>query len=315
MDDIRARAVVAAEALADGPLGVISAVQAAMCGFDAQDVDLLCRRGEWTRLRRGFYAPRPQPIDAREREFLDCVAAIRAIEVKDAAIAHVSAARLWGAKWLVEPDHCEVWVACDVPGRSRHYSGLRILPAGLPAQDVTLRDGLPISTPARTAVDLARHLDFEPAVVVIDSLRFAHKITDAELAAVMERCRGWPHMRRARRAILFSIMEAESPLESQFRIKFARIDLPKSRWQVVIIDANGVPRRVDSVFGKRAGIEIDGRVKYKTPEDLWKEKKREDALREVGVPLLRLTAEDLRSDPRVLRQRIINHRISTGDWP
>ncbi len=315
MDDNQAGALLAVQALADGHLGVISAAQAELCGLEATEVDLLCRRGEWTRLRRGLYSPRPAPTDPEEREFLDCVAAIRAVEVKDPAIAHVSAARLWEAKWLVEPNHSEVWVACDVPGPSRHYSGLRILPAGLPAEDVTLLRGLPISTPARTAVDLARHLTFDPAVVAIDSLRFRYKISDAELAAVLERCRGWPFVRRARRAILFSTTLAESPLESQFRIHFARIGLPKGRWQVDVVDANGDPRRVDNIMGKRAGLEIDGRVKYKTPEDLWREKKREDALREVGIPLLRLTAEDLRIDPRVLRQRIINHMISTGDCP
>lgn len=301
-------------ALAAGQHGVISAEQAALCGYDIHEIDRLCASGKWTRLRRGLYSPFPPPVDPAERMALDFAAALRALDAKDAAIAHISAAKAWGARWLTDPASTDVWIAWDVPGTPRYYPGLRILPAGLPPEDVSVFAGLPITTPARTAVDLARHLDFEPAVVVVDSLRFAHKITDAELAAVLERCRGWPYMRRARRAVLFSTMLAESPLESRFRIKFARIALPKSRWQVEVVDANGDLRRVDTIFGKRAGVEIDGRVKYKTPEDLWKEKKREDALREVGVPLLRLIADDLRGDPRILRRRVIDHMISTGDW-
>lgn len=306
MDDVAA--------LAAGQPGVISAEQAALCGYDIHEIDRLCAAGEWTRLRRGLYSPFPPPVDPAERMMLDFAAALRALDAKDAAIAHISAAKTWGARWLTEPASTDVWIAWDVPGTPRYYPGLRILPAGLAPEDVTAFQGFPITTPARTAVDLARHLDFEPAVVVIDSLRFKHKITDAELAAVMERCRGWPHMRRARRAIAFSVMVAESPLESQFRIRFARLDLPKERWQVEVVDANGISRRVDTIFGKRAGFEIDGRVKYQTPEDLWKEKKREDALREVGIPLVRLIADDLRVAPRALRQRIIRHMISTGDW-
>jgi hypothetical protein len=176
-------------------------------------------------------------------------------------------------------------------------------------------EGLPISTPARTAVDLGRHLAFEPAVVAIDSLRYRHRITDEQLSAVLERCRGWPFVRRARRAIGFSVMNAESPLESRYRVRFAEIGLPPSPWQVEVVDANGELRRVDTIIGVRGGLEIDGRTKYKTPEDLWEEKRREDAIRAVGIPLLRLTADDLHLDNRALKRKIVNFLISTGDWP
>ncbi len=301
-------------AMAAGQHEILSADQAATCGYDTHEIDRLCAAGEWTRVRRGLYHPSPPPLDPKRRMVLDFAAALRAVEAKGAAIAHISAARAWGAKWLTEPSNSDVWVALDVPGTPRYYPGLRILPVGLPAEDLTAFEGLPITTPARTAVDLARHLPFEPAVVVIDSLRYAHQITDAQLAAVLERCHRWPFIRRARRAIEFSIMEAESVLESRFRIRFAQIGLAGSRWQVKVIDGDGVERRIDSVFGKRAGIEVDGRVKYKEPKDLWDEKRREDALRRVGYPLLRLNAEHLRLDPRVLRRMVIDHMISTGDW-
>lgn len=300
-------------ALAASQNGIISMADALICGFDVAEVDRLCRRGEWTRLRKGLYAPRSvrEPDD---RQLLELAAALRAVEIKDAAIAHLSAARLWRAKWLVEPKSTDIWLACDVPRTPNYYPGLRILPAALPVEDVTTLSGLPVSTPARTAVDLARHFAFEPAVVVVDSLRFKYKITDGQLAAVLERCRGWPFVRRARRAIGFSIVQAESPLESRFRLRFAEIGTPACRWQVDVIDANGEQRRLDGLFGRRAGLEIDGRSKYKTPEDLWEEKLREDALRRAGFPLLRLTADDLRLPPQAMLRRIINHMISTGDW-
>ncbi|HUR74382.1 MAG TPA: type IV toxin-antitoxin system AbiEi family antitoxin domain-containing protein [Sporichthya sp.] len=300
-------------ALAASQNGIISLADAVMCGYDAAEVERLCRRGEWTRLRKGLYAPRPVR-DSEDRHLLELAAALRAVHVKDAAIAHLSAARLWGAKWLVEPSNTDIWVACDVPRTPNYYPGLRMLPAGLPVEDVTTWNGLPVSTPARTVVDLARHLAFEPAVVVVDSLRFTYKITDEQLAAVLERCRGWPFVRRARRAIGFSIMNAESPLESRFRIRFAEVETPPCRWQVEVVDANGEKRRLDGLFGRWAGLEIDGRSKYKTPEDLWEEKLREDALRRAGFPLLRLTAGDLRLPPQALLRRVINHMISTGDW-
>ena len=284
-----------------------------MCGFDDAEIERLCRRAEWTRLRRGLYHPFPEP-ETVERMRLDCAAALRAVDLKDAALAHVTAARLWGAKWLAAPPSSDVWVACDVPGKPRYYPGLRILPSALPAEDVTVVDGLPVSRPARTAVDLARHLAFDPALVVVESLRHLHGIGDAELNATLERCRGWPHIRRARRVIAFSSALSESPLESQARLAFLRAGVPVYRQQVEVRDAYGEQRRLDFVFGRRSGVETDGRVKYQTPEDLWKEKRRADGLHEVGVLLLRLSAADLRGDHRVLRRRIVDHMIRAGDW-
>lgn len=264
-------------------------------------------------MRRGLYHPFPPP-GPEERMLLDFAASLRAIEIKDAAIAHISAARLWGAKWLTEPDFRDTWIACDVPRKPRYYPGLRILPSGIAAEDLTVADGLPVSAPARTAVDLARHLAFDPALVAIESLRHRHAITDAQLADVLERCRGWPHIRRARKVIEFSTALSESPLESRFRLAFRCADVPPYRQQVKFRDGNGDERRVDFLFGRRSGVEADGRIKYQTPEDLWEEKRREDALREIGVPLLRLTAPDLRGDPRRLRRRVIDHMIRAGDW-
>lgn len=292
---------------------MISAADAVMCGYDDAEVDRLCRQKEWTRLRRGLYHPLPAPEPDR-RMRLDFAAALRALQVKDAVLTHFSAARLWGAKWLHEPADTDVWVACDVPRTPRYYPSLRVVPSKLAAEDLTTIDGLPVSTPARTAVDLARHLTFDPAVVVVESLRHLYKIGDDELSAVLARCSGWPHIRRARRVIEFSSALSESPLESQGRLAFLRADVPTYRQQVEFIDAHGERRRVDFVFGRWSGTETDGRIKYKTPEDLWDEKRRADALHEVGVPLLRLTAADLRVEPRVLRRRIIEHMIRAGDW-
>ncbi len=299
--------------LADRQNGIISVADAGLCGYNDADVDRFCRRNEWTRMRRGLYHPFPPP-GPEQRMLLEFAAALRAIQIKDAAIAGISAARLWGAQWLHEPGFSDVWVACDVPGKPRYYPGLRVLPAAFPAEDLTRSEGLPVSTPARTAVDLARHLSFDPAVVAIESLRYRYAISDGELAGVLARCRGWPYIRRARRAIEFSGASSESPLESKARLAFYYADVPPYRQQVEFIDAYGVRRRVDFLFGRRSGVETDGRVKYRTPEDLWKEKRRTDGLNEAGVALLRLGASDLRVDPRALRRRIIDHMSRAGDW-
>jgi very-short-patch-repair endonuclease len=74
---------------------------------------------------------------------------------------------------------------------------------------------------------------------------------------------------------------------------------------VVVLDGHPAPRsqvwlrtargdvRVDLLDpGGRVIIEADGRVKYTTPETLWQEKLREDALRATGREMVRFTYRD-----------------------
>jgi very-short-patch-repair endonuclease len=54
--------------------------------------------------------------------------------------------------------------------------------------------------------------------------------------------------------------------------------------------------RVDFILrGTKVIIEVDGKVKYASgdPEVLWREKKREDALRALGYIVVRITWADL----------------------
>lgn len=293
--------------------GVISITQALQCGYSAAEVARLCRAGEWTRVRRGLYLPGPEPQDEGHRLVVDIAAALWVVSRKDAAAAHVSAGRLWGAAWLKPPTPSTVWIGCAVPGTPRYYPGLKILPSALPAQDVVDIAGLPVSTPARTCIDLARHLPFEDAVVAVDSLRRRHDVTTEDLQMVLDRCWGWPFVRRARRVAEFSTQLSESPLESQARVAFDRAGLPAPRLQVDVLDARGRPRRLDFLFGHRTPVEVDGRVKYDDPSVIWEEKLREDDLREVGYGFLRLTHRDIVGSPAALRTRVLAAMARAGD--
>lgn len=53
-------------------------------------------------------------------------------------------------------------------------------------------DPLSVTSPARTVVDLARHLPFEEAVVIADCALSRRLVEGSRLLAVLERCAGWP---------------------------------------------------------------------------------------------------------------------------
>lgn len=80
--------------------------------------------------------------------------ATRPLERWGAAIGHRSATELWG---LLEPRDGSVDVSVPGDGGKRRRSGIRLHRSLtlLPAH-VTLRNGIPITTPARTIADLSR---------------------------------------------------------------------------------------------------------------------------------------------------------------
>lgn len=160
--------------------------------------------------------------------------------------------------------------------------------AGLPDDQRTVVDGLPITTRARTLVDCARTLTDEAAVVVADSaLRSGVGRADAE--AVAATCLRWPGIRQARAMLGFADARADSALESRSRWRLHVQGLPPPDLQVTICDEHG--RAVGEVdfawLAQRTLLETDGRLKYTSEQVLWAEKLREDALRALGLVVVR----------------------------
>ena len=77
--------------------------------------------------------------------------------------------------------------------------------------------------------------------------------------------------------------------------------------QIRIADSEGrVIARVDLYFRKqRVVVEVDGKGKYADPDALWREKRREDALRRMGIEVVRLTWADLMGGAGAVRALVL----------
>lgn len=75
-------------------------------------------------------------------------------------------------------------------------------------------DGVPVTTVARTMVDLARALPLRDGLVAMDAALHSGQVTQEQLRAVLDQCRRWPWIRRAAQAVALSDAAAESALES-----------------------------------------------------------------------------------------------------
>jgi predicted transcriptional regulator of viral defense system len=135
-------------AVADRQGGVIARLQLLRLGLSGPAIDRRVRAGRLHVVYRGVYAVGRRHIGAAGRRW----AAVLACGDRT-VLSHLSAADAWG---MVRSDAQTMHVTVSLGGRARR-PGIRLhRTRWLPPDEVTRLDGLPITTPARTLLDLAR---------------------------------------------------------------------------------------------------------------------------------------------------------------
>lgn len=284
--------------------GVVTRAQALAGGHDAAEIRRLLRSGRWSALRRGVY------VDAAELDRIGPDAARAAaawVAVgRRAVLSHRTAAVLHGLALLGGPGPPHLTAAPGVL-RPRVTADLELSTATLPAHHSCAVGGLPVTTPARTVVDLARSVPFRAGVVVAESaLRRAATDRD-ELERALRDCWTWPGIRRAARVVTFAGAGSDSALESLCRVLFARAGIPPPEQQALLVDVrDGWFARVDFRWeSQRTVVEADGRLKYGRPDDLWAEKLRQERIEELGYAVLRVTWDQLTREPHATVARLL----------
>ena len=277
-----------------------SRAQARAAGRTDDELRALLTSGRWTALRRGQYCATAE-LDAAtptRRLHLELLALQRHLDRPGAALSHTTAARLHGLRVPRSTD--EVHRLTD-PERWRSGRGYRMTRAALPPTEVTRLGPFRITTTARTLVDCAREHAEVDAVAALDDALLRGFVTEGELHAVLHRARFVRGTPAACRAVERADARAESWLETAWRLRHLAAGLPAPQLQVEIWIAGRLVKVVDGWLPEQAlAIECDGQVKYTDPyrgrspaQVLWAEKKAEDALRAVGVRVVRLTSADV----------------------
>jgi len=252
-------------------------------------------RGVFHRLARGAYLRSEiwHQLTSTERYALRVRAA--GLERRgEAVISHESAAALWGLPVLAAwPAEVHLLTERRAGGRSK--PGIRKHALGIAAEDVTVIDGLQVTTVSRTVIDLAATLDLKSAVAAVDRALFVDRLgryqpmaTKAELLEAWERMLPFRGSVRARSVIEFGTHLSGSPLESGSRVNIALSGFPEPELQHPF-DADGKYYEGDFYWREFDAVgEADGRGKYfdprmlagKSPEEVvYSEKVREDAIR------------------------------------
>jgi hypothetical protein len=293
-------------------LGVFTAAEARSVGYRPDQISLAVRSRQWRAIRRGVYVEKPRwdevAADARMRHLVEC-AAVLAVLAPGPVLSHESAARYHE---LVLPRRVETGVRLTETGEWRTGRGYRISPAALQDGDVARTNVFGVTTPARTLVDCAREWTLTDAVVAIDAAIHGQKVSRAELQAAVLAASHWVGIGHAGRALNLADGRAESPLETRARLALLAEGLPLPELQVEIHGERGFIGRVDGWYEEAAvALELDGKTKYLEPwngrtpaEAVWEEKRREDAMRELGIRALRLVDDDIAQVRRDLAPRL-----------
>jgi hypothetical protein len=231
------------------------------------------------------------------------------ISVPGSYVSHHTAAELWGG---VVPACSDVHVT--VPGeapRSRRQ-GIKAHSTRASAKTSTLQ-GLAITTPTQTFLDLACSLDLVDLVVLGDSLVKGKRMTPEELVAAAS---DWVGIgaARARKAARFVRKGVDSPKETRLRMLLVLAGLPEPTVNLIIRNPDGSWRmRFDLSYpGLKLIIEYDGRQHSENSGQWRRDLSRREELDRLGWRLIVVTSEDLRDTPEAVLHRVREALIDRG---
>lgn len=294
-------------ALAATQRGLVTRRQCHEAGYRDSELRQLTRpRGAWVVVRAGVYVERVlwEASSGPDRLVLGDVAAHLVVRVPH-VMSHDSAARGLSVPLLAD-DATQPHLTRDglrgtrTEAGIKHHSGLAAL------TDVRSARPLRLTSPARTALDVAREHGLDAGVVAVDHVR-SRGVTMEALTGQLDRMSSWPHVQRVRDALTLSDPRAESVAESLGRLLlvemgFTDIDVG---WPVAV---GGHVFWVDLRVGCHL-VEVDGLAKYvdraaggladrPTRSVLRDERRRQAAICSVGLGMSRVMPDDLRGRAR-----------------
>jgi predicted transcriptional regulator of viral defense system len=262
---------------------VVTNAELSRGGFSRARINSLLRVGELVSLEHGVYMAADTAAQLRQLaggDLLMRAAAALATCRAGAVISHHTAAELHGLDLL----STSPGVAITRPpghGSRSGKTGVQVHAAMLPAGHVGSRVAIPLTTVARTVIDLARQ-DFTSGVVVADSALRKRLTSKHELQRVLAELRRSRGALQAAAVVEFADCRSESVLESIARVTFRESGLPPPELQVEL-GGDEFAARVDFYWREfRTVVEVDGAMKYDDRYAAMRQLQRDARLRRAG---------------------------------
>ncbi len=273
-------------------------------GLTAGAVYKRAARGRLHRVHRGVYSLVPPKLLTREGLYLAAVFACG----PGAVLSHRSAAALHG---LRDWGHTKIEVT--VPGRSGrsgHDGVLVHRSKTLSETDVTVENGIPCTTVARTLFDLADVVTRRQLERAFDQ---AEVMEAFDLRAINDQLERNPTRRAA--AIVQSILEehyigrtpTRNELEEAGLAMSRACNLPDPEVNVLVDPGDG-ERAIEADLAwseQRIIIQLDGRRFHHTRQAFERDRRNDQRLLAAGWLVIRVTWKQLRNEPERIRRTIL----------
>lgn len=203
-------------------------------------------------------------------------------------LAGLAAASLHGANWIDDDEPVElIW-------RNQHApAGIITRNEGLTTSERSRRAGLPVTTPVRTAFDLARQLPVREAVARLDALMRATSFSIEDVLLLAKRHPGARGLQRLPEALSLVDAGAASPKETWLRLLLVGAGLPAPETQLPVVRNYRTVALLDMGWERfKVAVEYDGDQHRTSRRQYVRDIRRLQTLAECGWTVLRVIAED-----------------------
>ncbi len=233
------------------------------------------------------YGPRGATLTARER-----AQAAWLWSKRRGIVAGLSAAALHGAKWIDPSEPAEL-----IHNNRKTPPNLVVRTERVLSNEIVEVNGIPATTPVRTAFDLGRHIRSTTAAVQrLDALANATDVKRVDVEAMIATHAGARGTPRLLRALPLVDGGAESPQETVARLVLIEGGLPAPQTQFRVVDEYGqFVARLDMAYETaKVGMEYDGQQHWTDPAVRQRDIDKQFALNELGWLIIRVSRDLLR---------------------
>jgi hypothetical protein len=181
-------------------------------------------RSRYVALHKDVYVPRDVELTAQLR-----AKALWLRSRRRGVLAGYSASALHGAKWISAS-----LPAAIIDTNARREPRVQIWEDRISSDEVCVVDGMRVTSPERTALDLASRFPLDAAVAALDALVQATDLKMADVEQLVARYRGRRGIKAARTALDFVDGGAQSPKETWLRLLLIRAGFSRPQTQIAV---------------------------------------------------------------------------------
>jgi predicted transcriptional regulator of viral defense system len=271
--------------LAERQHGVVGFEQLIALGLSRQSINRRIRAGRLHRVHRGVYAVGHRRLTQRGRWMAAVLAG-----GEDAVLSHRSAAALW----QLLPGRGPIQVS--TPRDLRKRKTIHFHSQSLQFDEVTTHDGIPVTTVARTLLDIAA-TERDQLERAFNEAEFRRRWDAVGVAELVRRHRGQPGTRRLTKLIEDGARGiAREELEHRFQTLVEQFDLPRPllNQPLTIEDRTIYP---DATWpDAKVIVELDSRAAHETTSRFDSDRERDRLLALAGWVVVRVTWKHLTTD-------------------